>query len=326
MATRITIPVSGMHCAACQSRVQEALAGTPGVSDATVNLMLNNAMVTYDEDVVKPAALIASIKSTGYDAALPTSGSGDTTFAEQERQDRAQSAEVGELTRKTWVSLAVAAIAMTLHMIAPRAAAVPWILLALATLVVVWTGRHFYARAWRAFRHHTADMNTLIAVGTGTAYVYSVVATVAPRLFEANGVQPELYYEAVAAIIGLILLGNTFEARARRQTTAALRGLAELQPKTVRVLRDLKGRSTSRSLRSSAATSSSCAPASGSPPTARWCRARARWTNRCSPANRCRWPRRRAIGSSAARSIAPGRSKPARRRSARTARSRASSN
>ena len=183
MATRITIPVTGMHCAACQSRVQAALAGTPGVSDATVNLMLNNATVTYDEEVVKPAALIEAIKSTGYDAALPTSGSDGSAFADQERQDRAQATELRELTWKTGLSLVIAAIAMVLGMVAMKAAAVPWILLGLASLVVGWTGRHFYTRAWRAFRHHTADMNTLIAVGTGTAYVSSVIATVAINVF-----------------------------------------------------------------------------------------------------------------------------------------------
>jgi Cu+-exporting ATPase len=177
------------------------------------------------------------IRSTGYDAALP---SADTTaFAEQERQDEAHVREVRELTRKTVVSLAIAALTMVLPM-AVSGDALPWILFALTTVVVGWSGRHFYTRAWRAFRHHTADMNTLIAVGTGAAYAYSVIATFAPGFFTHHGVKPELYYEAVAAIIGLILLGNTFEARAKRQTTKALRALATLQPKTVRVLRDLQ--------------------------------------------------------------------------------------
>ena len=240
MSTRITIPVSGMHCAACQSRVQSALASTPGVQDASVNLMLNNATVTYDERTVEPAALVQSIKATGYDAALPAPGR--SALEEQEKQDAAHAAEVRELTRKTIVSLSVAAIIMVLPMVrmGDGERVVPWLLMALTSVVVGWTGRHFYTRAWRAFRHHSADMNTLIAVGTGAAFVYSVVATVFPGFFIAHGVQPELYYEAVAAIIGLILLGNTFEARAKRQTTQALRALAKLQPKTVRVLRDLK--------------------------------------------------------------------------------------
>jgi len=230
VAKKITIPVTGMHCAACQGRVQSALAKTTGVSDANVNLMLNNATVTYDEDAVAPATLVDAIKSTGYDATLPSAEF--SAFDEQAQQDRAHEQELRELKWKTGVSLAVAALTMLLDM--------PWVLFGLTTLVVVWPGRHFYTRAWRAFRHHTADMNTLIAVGTGAAYLYSVFATVDPQFFASRGLPADLYYEAVAAIIGLILLGNTFEAQAKRQTTRALRALADLQPKTIRVLRDLK--------------------------------------------------------------------------------------
>jgi Cu+-exporting ATPase len=249
MPKRITIPVTGMHCAACQSRVQSALERTPGVANANVNLMLNSATVTYDEHAVEPDALLASIRSTGYDATLPAAGA--NPFEDQERQDAEHAKELRELTWKTGVSLVIAAVLMVLamtdmramsaagHASSPRAAGA-WLQLALATIVVVWPGRHFYSRAWRAFRHHTADMNTLIALGTGAAYLYSVAATVAPEAFTSQGVQPALYYEAVAAIIGLILLGNLFEARAKRQTTAALRALADLQPKTVRVLRNLQ--------------------------------------------------------------------------------------
>ena len=241
---KITIPVTGMHCAACQSRVQSALTKTPGVKDATVNLMLNNATVTYDESV-KPDALIDAIKSTGYDAALPASD--PNAFEEQAAQDREHARELGDLYRKTAVSLVVAAITMFAPMLLGEGdgmqmggGGMSWFLLAITSVVVFWAGRHFYTRAWRAFRHHTADMNTLIALGTGAAYVYSVAVTVAPEFFMARGLPPDVYYEAVAAIIGLILLGNAFEARAKRQTTSALRALAELQPKTVRVLRDLK--------------------------------------------------------------------------------------
>jgi P-type Cu+ transporter len=238
MSTKLTIPISGMHCAACQSRVQTALVRTPGVTDANVNLMLNNATVTFDEGSVAPERLVEAIRSTGYDAELPSKHV--SAFEEQEKEEAAQRRELAELTRKTAVSLAVAAILMVLPMVAMHATWMPWLSFALASLVVGSSGRHFYTRAWRAFRHHTADMNTLIAVGTGAAYLYSGVATVAPGFFTAHGVQLVLYFEAVAAIIGLILLGNTFEARAKRQTTKALRALADMQPKTVRVSRDLK--------------------------------------------------------------------------------------
>ena len=239
MAKRITIPVTGMHCSACQSRVQSALQKTAGVSDATVNLMLHNATVSYDETQVAPAQLVETIKSTGYDAALPAE-TPTSAFSQEDAQAAAQAEELRELTRKTTVSLAVAAVTMALSMLFMHDRWAAWTQLALASVVVLWPGRQFYVRAWRAFTHHTADMNTLIAVGTGMAFLLSLWATLVPHFFHERGMEPALYYETVAAIIGLILLGNTFEARAKRQTTKALRALADLQPKTVRVLRDLR--------------------------------------------------------------------------------------
>jgi Cu+-exporting ATPase len=137
----------------------------------------------------------------------------------------------------------------TMTRLTPRlSAAAPWLyvlprsvlvtlLFALTVVVLGWTGRHFYTRAWMAFRHHAADMNTLIALGTGAAFAYSVVATVAPAFFTDHGVSPDVYYEAVIFIIALILIGNTLEARAKRRTSAALRALAGLQPPSARVMR-----------------------------------------------------------------------------------------
>lgn len=123
------------------------------------------------------------------------------------------------------------------------ASVISWSLLLVTLGVMAWAGRHFYTRAWAAFRHHSADMNTLVAVGTGAAYVYSVLATVAPTFFTSRGVAPDVYYEAVIIIIALILTGNAFEARAKKQTASALRALVQLQPKTARVLRqDVDGR------------------------------------------------------------------------------------
>jgi len=111
------------------------------------------------------------------------------------------------------------------------------VLLVLTVAVMLWAGRHFYTRAWAAFRHHSADMNTLIAVGTGAAFVYSLIATLAPQFFLSRGVSPDVYYEAVIIIIALILTGNAFEARAKTATSAALRALAGLQPTSARVVR-----------------------------------------------------------------------------------------
>ncbi len=267
-AGKVTIPVSGMTCAACSSRIQRRLSGTPGVTEASVNLMLRNAVVEFDPAAITPEQLVETIRETGYGAELASPDR--TAFAEQEAQDRAQEEEFQELRVKAGLSFVAALIAMLASMplmafgmhaggldLVERAmmplsrrlvTVAPWLygidanvlrgsLLVLTLGVMLWAGRHFYTRAWAAFRHHSADMNTLIAVGTGAAFVYSVVATVAPGVFLSRGLAPDVYYEAVIFIIALILMGNAFEARAKRQTSAALRALANLQPKTARVLR-----------------------------------------------------------------------------------------
>ena len=174
----IRIPVSGMTCAACQARVQRTLQRQPGVVDAGVNLMMHDATVRYAPDAVSPEQLVAAIRDTGYGAELPPAV--DDAFAEQEARDRAQAEEFAELKRKAIVSGTIGAVAMVAPMVLmpllPHVV-INGVLLALTVLVMTWAGRHFYTRAWAAFRHHSADMNTLIAVGTGAAFVYSLIAT-----------------------------------------------------------------------------------------------------------------------------------------------------
>ena len=272
-AEQVVIPVTGMTCAACQGRVQRTLSKTPGVVDASVNLMMGNATIAYDASAITPDALVERIRATGYGAELPRADR--TAFEEQAARDAATAEEFRELRAKAWASAIAGVLAMLLsmplmgamdaghhgpvadpfmgwameHMTPGLRSALPWLYaipasvlswgLLLVTLgVMTWAGRHFYTRAWAAFRHHSADMNTLVAVGTGAAFVYSVVATVAPSFFVRHGVAPDVYYEAVIIIIALILTGNAFEARAKRETSTALRALANLQPKTARVLRD----------------------------------------------------------------------------------------
>ncbi|MDB4907133.1 MAG: Copper-translocating P-type ATPase [Gemmatimonadetes bacterium] len=232
--TKITIPVSGMTCAACQARVQRTLQGTPGVHDATVNLMMNNATVDYDASVATPASLVEAIRDTGYGADLPVAGR--TAFEDQEAQDHARAEEYRELRAKAGVALAIAVAAMFLPMHRMMGAGA-YVLGAITTGVMLWAGRHFYTRAFQSFRHHSADMNTLIAVGTGAAWTYSEIATVNPGFFTSRGVPADLYYEAIVAIIGFILMGNALEAKAKGNTSRALRALVDLQPKTARVVR-----------------------------------------------------------------------------------------
>jgi len=233
-STHINIPVGGMTCAACQARVQRALARAPGVEDASVNLLLHNASVTFDSDATSPEQLVEAIKATGYEASVPEAPSESqwsAAFAQETERDRALAREQKTLAWKAGVSLTVGLLAMVVMM-------PPFVLLVLTTAVMIWAGRHFYVRAWAAARHGSSDMNTLISVGTGAAYLYSVVATLAPGVFLDRGLKPDVYYEAVILIIALILVGNWLEARAKGRTSAALRRLVDLQPKTARVERD----------------------------------------------------------------------------------------
>ena len=270
--TAIRIPVSGMTCAACQSHVQRALESEPGVLGASVNLMMNSADVSYDPAVVTPGRLVAAIVDSGYGAELASPD--QTAFEEQEARERAQDEEFRDLRLKAIVSGVVAVIAMLLSMplmqanamivhgpvadpfmrwvmtsltpalqtVAPWAYAIDpqvlsYALLFVTLAIMMWAGRRFYTGAWNGLRHRTSDMNTLIAVGTGAAFIYSTIATLTPGFFIGHGVAPDVYYEAVVFIIALILTGNAFEARAKRQTAGALRALVDLQPNNARVLR-----------------------------------------------------------------------------------------
>ena len=231
-----TIPVTGMTCAACSGRVQRSLEQSAGVASANVNLMTGAATVDYDPAVTSPERLVESIRGTGYGAELPLPE--ESTEAVLDAQDEARAHEVRDLARKFVVSALVGLVTMLFGMgHAAGGTRTRYLLLALTIPVVGWAGRHFYTRAWSAFRHHGADMNTLIAVGTGAAFVYSTAVTLFAGWFAAHGIEPHVYYDAVAWIVALVLLGNLLEARAKGRTTGAIRRLIGLRSSTARVLR-----------------------------------------------------------------------------------------
>lgn len=270
--TEVTIPVSGLTCASCVGHVREALEEQPGVTAAKVNLVTREAKVSFHPGDTSVETLVDAIRSRGYGAELPVVRA--SLAEEQAAQEEAQAEEYNDLRRKAIASGALGAVAMVLSMPLmsggdhathgggdpilgplmnliepPMRAAMPWLysidpaalkwaLLVLTLAVIGWAGRQFYTRAWTAFRHRTADMNTLIAVGTGAAFVYSLAATVAPDFFVRHGVPAEVYYEAVAMIIALVLTGNALESRARGKTSEALKKMLLLQPAQARVLRN----------------------------------------------------------------------------------------
>jgi Cu+-exporting ATPase len=333
-AARLTIPVTGMTCAACATRVQRKLERGAGVQAAAVNFGTERATVTYDPGATGAGALVELVRSAGYGArtetvSLPVKGlewavSGEPLERELggvpgvvrasanlssgearvellpevataemleaavvragyalseavsiadpvERERVARVREYRGLLHRFRLAAVAGVLAMVLSMplmMEPSAmqradlldrvmmplahwtlelfpflgrvsaTALRWALLLITLPVLFWSGRHFFRGAYSGLRHGTADMNTLIALGTGSAFAFSVVATVAPGLFERAGLVPDVYYEAVSMIIALILLGKVLEARAKGRTSDAIRRLMGLQPKTARVIRD----------------------------------------------------------------------------------------
>ena len=228
--------------------LEKYLARVPGVVHATFNLGMMEVQVKYLPATTDAATIRKAIDSFGYRVRETPPNSTDA--ASEDSEQAARLAEYRDLRTKFWVatilSLPVLVIAMSHGRIGLlNFEGANWVQLALTTPVVVYCGWQFYRGAWAAFRHRAADMNTLIAVGTGTAYLYSVAATIAPQWFaRASGEHDHgmtmvpVYFEAASVIIALILLGRMLESRAKGQTSDAIRRLMGLQPKTARVARD----------------------------------------------------------------------------------------
>jgi Cu+-exporting ATPase len=234
-------------------QLEKHLKGLRGVTGAHFNLGTMEVRVDYLPAEVDARAVRSRIEEFGY--RVRETGSGDDTAAVEDAQEVARAEEYRELRRKFFVaallSLPVLVVAMSHGRVELlNFAGANWLQLALTTPVVFYSGWQFYRGAWAALRHRSADMNTLIATGTGAAYLYSVAATVAPRLFAtANGAADHstmvgsgmgvpVYFEAASVIIALILLGRLLESGAKGRTNEAIRRLLKLQPKTARVVRD----------------------------------------------------------------------------------------
>jgi Cu+-exporting ATPase len=238
---RWTSPVAGMSCASCVGRVERAIRQVPGVVAASVNLAAQSASVEYLPGVASPADLRAAVEGAGY--SVPDVEPGEDPVALQER---AQREEEGTLRSRLLVGVALGVPLIVLshwEMIlghgslpfSPFNAALLQFLL--ATPIQFYVGARFYRGAWAAARHGSTDMNTLVALGTSVAYLYSGVAAFFPTLVTAEGLVVHLYFETSAAIIVLVLLGRYFESRARGKTSEAVKKLIGLAPKTARVVR-----------------------------------------------------------------------------------------
>jgi P-type Cu+ transporter len=249
----VSFPVEGMTCASCVNRITRFLEKVEGVEHASVNLAAEAATVRFDSARVRIEELAEAVEAAGYVARVEQAATADhdADVAEaaqaREERDAAAAAHLAAVRRR----LIVAAVLtlpilgglarMTIAPWLPAILSNPFFQLALATPVQFWAGWPFYTGAWSALRHRSTDMNTLIAVGTSAAYLYSVAAIAFPGFFEAAGLVGEggvpLYFDTAAAIITLILLGRFLEARARLHTSDAIRRLIGLAPRTARVVR-----------------------------------------------------------------------------------------
>ncbi len=236
---KATLSIGGMTCASCVRRVEEALAALPGVLEAAVNFANETATVTYVPGTVTTGDFRRAVEEAGY--TLRETGEGEVE-AGVDREQAARLREQRELGWRLTAALIAGVLVLFLAMGAPRLGMdrrlANWIQFFVTTPVYFWAGARFYRGAWAALRHRTADMNTLVAMGTGAAYAFSVAATFLPEAFLRQGLEPHVYYDTALFIVALILLGKFLEARAKARTSDAIRALLALRPDTARVLRD----------------------------------------------------------------------------------------
>jgi P-type Cu+ transporter len=246
LPVEVSLPIAGMTCASCVNRIERFLGRTPGVEEAVVNLATEVATIRYLPDIADRAGLVGAIEAAGYEvrAAARQDGAAGAAAqglaAEIAAQDADRAREQRDLALRSGVSIAVAVVIMA-AMFWPQTVipmeTINRIVVLPATIIQVWAGGRFYRAAWRALRHRSADMDTLVAAGTSAAWAYSVFVTLFPAVVHEAGLHLETYFDSSTIIIGLILLGRWLEARAKGRTTGAVRRLIGLAAKSARLVR-----------------------------------------------------------------------------------------
>lgn len=231
LSSKITLLIKGMTCAACVSQVEKAIKSIYGVISVNVNLATEKAVVEYVPTLAGIKDFKEAVKAAGYTAEIQAED-----FIDRERLER--EADFRDIKRRFFISLI-----LTIPVFIGSTFTIPclserFVLFLFSTPVQFWSGMRFHRAAWSALKHRTSNMNTLVSVGTFSAYIYSLIATVYPSLFIREGFEPHVYFDTSSVIITLILLGRLLEARAKGRTSEAIRRLVGLQPRTARVLRN----------------------------------------------------------------------------------------
>ena len=227
-----SFPVLLMNCASCAVSVESMLKSQPGVIDASVNYANEKVSVEYIPGLVQTDDLRKAVQSIGYDLLIDESDSGDEVL------ENIQQVNLSKLKRRTYWALALSVPVVIIGMFfmsMPYSNEIMW---ALSTPVILWLGRDFFVNAWKQAKHRSANMDTLVALSTGVAYIFSVFNTLFPHFLHERGLQAHVYFEAAAVIIAFILLGKLLEEKAKGNTSFAIKKLMGLQPKTVTILHE----------------------------------------------------------------------------------------
>ena len=227
-----SFPVLQMTCASCAVSVESMLKAQQGVVDASVNYANAKVSIEFIPGIVQTESLRSAVQSIGYDLLIDESASNDETV------ENIQKEKFIKLKKKTYWALALSTPVVIIGMFfmnMPYANETMWIF---STLVILWLGRDFYINAWKQAKHRSANMDTLVALSTGVAYVFSVFNTLFPHFWHERGLHAHVYFEAAAVIIAFILLGKLLEEKAKGNTSSAIKKLMGLQPKTVTIVHE----------------------------------------------------------------------------------------
>ncbi|GAA4452907.1 heavy metal translocating P-type ATPase [Nibrella saemangeumensis] len=231
--TKKTLPVLGMSCAACAASVESMLKSTEGVYDAAVNYADQTVLVDYNPTVTNPPAMQQVVQQIGYDLVVA-----DDEAESRRQAEAAQQAHVQDLKRRTIWAAMLSVPVVVLGMVFMHLPYANYLMLVLTAPVLFVFGRSFFVNAWKQAKHGKANMDTLVALSTGIAFLFSTFNTVYPEFWLSRGLEPHVYFEAAAVVIAFILLGKYLEEQAKSNTSTALKKLMGLQPKTVRVIAD----------------------------------------------------------------------------------------
>lgn len=226
---KITIPVTGMTCAACAGSVENILNKQEGVLECMVNFANETAQITFNTHHTSPEALKKSVQAVGYDLIIGTENA-------QEKQAELKTTQVESLKNNIiWASVLATPVVLIgmFFMDFPYA---NWIMLVLTAPVLVIFGKNFFINAWKQARHGQANMDTLVALSTGIAFIFSLFNTIYPEFWHNQGLHPHVYYESAAMVIVFIMLGKLLEEKAKANTSSAIKKLMGLQPKTVWII------------------------------------------------------------------------------------------